>query len=477
MHRTLRRETFHTIYRGYARSAAIASIVAAGLIFLAGCGAPEPADRNASDTEAPRLIPDAAGKPNVVVILIDTLRADYLGAYGHEPETAPFLNRIAEQSALFTRAFSTSSWTAPSTASLFTGTYPLEHGITRGLRGNKLLNEKLASRGEATIQLNHIRSETVTLPEHFSANGYRTFGAASNRNVGKPMGFASGFDHFFPLYEKPAEFVFEQILQWKRVMVRAQPYFFYLHLNDVHEPYLEREPYFGHLAADDDDARRRYLSEIGYVDAYIERIYETLNMANNTVLVVLSDHGEEFSDHGRRQHGARLYREVNQIVMMIHSPHLKIPPGQIDANVSIIDVLPTLLEICEFPPAEAVQGRSLAPLLWGGEAAGTLADSLSRRTLFAHRVEIRDEGHEHWAAMFQHWKLYEPWAKPPELYDHRVDFGEQHNLFGEQTEVARMLTERLAAFKETAGDHSDTLLDLPVDRELLESLETLGYIE
>ena len=101
VHRTLRRETFHTIYRGYARSAAIASIVTAGLIFLAGCGAPEPADRNASDTEAPRLIPDAAGKPNVVVILIDTLRADYLGAYGHEPETAPFLNRIAEQSALF----------------------------------------------------------------------------------------------------------------------------------------------------------------------------------------------------------------------------------------------------------------------------------------------------------------------------------------------------------------------------------------
>ena len=181
--------------------------------------------------------------PNVVVILIDTLRPDYLGIYGHEPETAPFLSRIAARSTVFTRAFSTSSWTAPSTASLFTSVYPHRHGVHTGFLAHKQQVEALKRDGEATIEVNRIADDLTTLPEFFRDQGYATFGMASNRNIGDEEGFTRGFDRFFKAYELPAEVIYNEIESWKEEMEESRPYFLYLHLNDVHMPYLERQPY------------------------------------------------------------------------------------------------------------------------------------------------------------------------------------------------------------------------------------------
>ena len=127
-------------------------------------------------------------RQNVVVIVVDTLRADRLAAYGHEPDTTPFLSGLAERSVVFENAWSTSSWTAPATASLFTGLYPSQHGVLTGMslfRRNQVFDEWVGK----TTKLNTIPDELETLPEYFAARGYRTYGVADNVNLCEEEGF------------------------------------------------------------------------------------------------------------------------------------------------------------------------------------------------------------------------------------------------------------------------------------------------
>ena len=133
-------------------------------------------------------------RPNVVVILLDTLRPDYLGFYGYEKEMAPFLAQLANESVVFERAFSTSSWTAPSTSSLFTSLYPPQHGVVEGFLMHQLLTKAREEKAMETIALNRLPSGRPTLPELFKSMGYGTFGLATNVNIGQEMGFNRGFD-------------------------------------------------------------------------------------------------------------------------------------------------------------------------------------------------------------------------------------------------------------------------------------------
>lgn len=416
--------------------------------------------------------------PNVVVVLIDTLRPDYLGVYGHEPETAPFISRIARRSTVFTRAFSTSSWTAPSTASLFTSTYPTRHGVIVGFRAHQQreMNFRKAG-GRATVEVNRIPDDLRTLPELFQEAGYATFGLTSNRNIGDEEGFTRGFDLFYKAYRLPAEVIYDEIERWKEEMEDSRPYFLYIHLNDVHTPYLEREPYYRRLAGHASGNQRRYLSEIGYVDAHIKKIYNLLNMDRNTLLMVLSDHGEEFADHGGIGHGPHLYRELNQVLMLVHSRALGIPSQRINLNVSLIDVIPTLIELCGLQRIPQSQGTSLAPLLCDDPGREDLRGRLEARTLFAHRIGGFEPEQQHWAATFQHWKFYDPWDDRPQLFDHRVDLAEKRNVIEEHSDLASTLMEQLEVFKKTADESTAKTVAVPLDDELFETLQSLGYVE
>lgn len=421
--------------------------------------------------------PSEDARLNVVVILIDTLRPDYLGIYGHEPETAPFLSHIAERSTVFTRAFSTSSWTAPSTASLFTSVYPTQHGVLLGFQAHEEQMRAFEAARDATIEVNRIADTLTTLPEFFKDHGYATFGMASNRNIGEEEGFTRGFDRFFEAYNLPVEYIVDKLKEWKKDLRASRPYFLYVHLNDVHVPYLEREPYYRRLAVHASGDRRRYLSEIGYVDAHIKKIYKELRLDRNTLLVVLSDHGEEFNDHGRTEHRTQLYRELNQVLMLVHSPGLDIAAQRIESNVSLIDVFPTLIELCGLPSLSGMTGVSLAPLVRNGPGRDELYERLARRTLFAHRVHNVDPSRQYWAATRGYWKLYEPWNNEAELYDHRVDFAEMRNVIEQHNDVADILMEQLEAFKNTPGDASVATVEVLLDDELLETLLSLGYVE
>jgi len=423
---------------------------------------------------APRP-PASEQRPNVAVILVDTLRPGFLGLYGYEEETAPFLAQLAKSSAVFDRAMSTSSWTAPATASVFTSLYPHQHGVVQGFYAHREAMFHQEQLGVARIPLNAIADELTTLPELFKAAGYATFGVAANKNIDKELGFAQGFDRYFQENDVSGDTLYRKLRGWRCEIAREKPFFLYVHLMDPHYPYAEHSPYFERYRADaGDDEKARYLSEISETDRWIERIYKLLRLDRNTLLVVVSDHGEEFGDHGSTQHGPYLYEELQRVVLMVHGPGMGVGHRRIEANVSQVDVLPTLAEFAGVPAPSHVQGVSLWPLM-RGEQSGS-EDAWSNRVLLAHRNFSAPPYFENWAALRGPWKYIEHHGRAAELFDHRSDPAEQQNLAALQPGIAGELAAAVTAARGAPREFQGEQVQVPVDKELADQLRSLGYV-
>ena len=409
-----------------------------------------------------------ARKPNVVVILIDTLRPDHLGFYGYERETAPFLARLAKRSFVFRNAFSTTSWTAPATASLFTSLYPTQHGVTNGWFAHA--NAELET--ESKITLNRITSDVRTLPELFHDAHYATFGLAGNINIGPELGFDRGFEVFDHHHAAQANELYAELLEWEPKLREKQPYFLYLHLMDPHAPYYQHMPWFEEQPTELGHRRAAYDSEITYADYMLARAYEHFGWDTGTILVVLSDHGEEFLDHGAWQHSFRLYRELTRILLIVRPADGPAVGRTVDENVSIVDVLPTLLELVGAKPPDGREGRSLVPLL---RARDGVPPTLRSRMLFGHRV--RPVGTDQlWSTIHDEWQLIEG-PHGPELYDFRADPGEKRNRAGDRPDVVTTLHAQLEGFHARDGGHRSERGTVPIDHKTLEQLKALGYVD
>jgi arylsulfatase A-like enzyme len=427
-------------------------------------------------------------KPNVVLILIDTLRPDYLGFYGYKKETTSFLSKLARESFVFTRAFSTSSWTAPATASLFTSKYPHQHGVLEGYYANLYRILELKKTGKSTIMLNKLPTNLRTLPEIFKSLGYSTFGMSTNINVGDKIGFTRGFDLFLHNHHADAKMMHNQILKQKKDLEQSKPYFLYLHPNDVHNPYIKHMPYYQKQDDPQEDFRAGYLSEVGFVDEYLQKIYEGLNLDDNTIVMVISDHGEEFWDHGGLFHHSKLYRELTQVLMLLHTPYSKSSPHRINVNVGLIDVLPTLVELVGGEAVYGAEGLSLKPLLANDRTSKEFTNKLNQRILFTQRImdaisypdDYWNENkleHQHWAAIFQNWNMIEWGDSRKELFNHRDDFHEKYNVFSKYREVASHLLSQLEEFKKYKLEEVTERIPVNLDEKLLEDLRSLGYVE
>lgn len=418
------------------------------------------------------------GRPNVVLVLIDTARAGYMDFYGGPGVLTPFLSRIAQDSTVLTRAFSTSSWTAPSTASLFTGQYPNQHGVTEGLFVHNHRVAKLGKESGENLELNRIAEGALTLPTLFRKSGYATFGLSSNPNICVPMGFAEGFDRFrLEKNHASAGTLFSLLRGWRSEIEDWQPAFVYLHLTDPHDPYEKHEGFYVAPEDEADEPKARYQSELRYVDDQIRRVYEWLSADQNTIFVVVSDHGEEFSDHGSTGHEPQLYNELNQVIMLFHAPGRGVVRQRVERNVSLIDVLPTLAELAGIDGglSGAEAGRSLVPILLGGAPRDELQRALGERTLFAHRID--NQGGAWWSALKGHWKLIERPDHTLELYDHAVDLDEHDDVSAGHPDVVRELQEALAEYKAYRPESAHTSVTIDLDPELKESLEALGYVD
>jgi len=438
--------------------------------------------------EVERAAEPIRDRPDVVLITIDTLRPDHLGFYGCREETAPFLASLARNSAVFTRAFSTSSWTAPATASVFTGLYPSQHGVTTGFFVHRARAKKVQAEGVESISLNRIGDSVRTLPELFHDAGYRTFGLATNINIGAEIGFDRGFDHFERLHrmvprgDASAEEVHAKLSHWQPLIQRGGPNFIYLHFNDVHAPYERRDPWYDkHAARIGEPREAAYDSEISYLDRILERSFRDFGWQRNAVVMLLSDHGEEFLEHGQVGHLATLYRELLQVLLMVHGPAVGVTARRIETNVSLVDVLPTLAELAGLRLAqERIAGRSLVPLMIGKRGEQLAEEKFGRRLLFAHSTtEARDKG-ELWAVVHGDWKLIMKDAGA-ELYDTRRDPGEQRNRLSEHPQLAAELGRQLRRFAQestwSAGEGAGEKVELEIDEDTLESLRELGYVE
>ena len=407
----------------------------------------------------------ATRPPNVVVIVIDTLRADHLRTYGYEKETAPFFSALARESVLFSTAQSTSAWTAPSTASLFTSLYPFQHNVVTGF----MVAQSMAE-GDA-IELDRLPEDATTLPEMMKAAGYSTFGLTANINIGELMGFARGFDRFRNYtQDEPAEVLAKRARLWRPRMTSAAPYFLYMHFMDPHAPYREWSPWFEPPA---DPARRRmmaYDSEIAYLDSVLRDLYGFMGWERGTILIVTADHGEEFGDHNGRGHGKTLYAEMLNVPLLLHYPE-RFPARRITEPVGLIDILPTLRDLTGSAPGPREEGRSLVPLIGGAPA------DPEGRSLFAHLLRRDDGGRLLHSARRGRWKYIEGSSGERMLFDLSRDPHESTNLAEASHAVAERLRRNLHDFVRTARKLSGRPTTTVPDAETIQQLRSLGYVQ
>jgi arylsulfatase len=312
---------------------------------------------------------------SLVLIVVDTLRRDHLAAYGYGRETAPRLSRLAAEGAAL-EGVSPASWTKPATAALLTGLHPLRHQ---------------AIGGEDALP-----SEALTLAERLRGRGYRTLCASANISISPGFGFDQGCDVFLLGSQVgfgvgPGAEALNRELEPRLAALRP-PFFLYVHYVDPHTPYEPRSTWQGAplgrelrsrgaLAARElssvefaarpagmlRDAVDLYDGEIRGADEGIAQLLDRLQglgLMRNALTVVTADHGEEFEEHGRMEHGKTLYEEVVQVPLIVHAPGL-VQPGLHGGPASLLDVVPTVLDLLGLPPGEGLDGVGLAEWLRG----------------------------------------------------------------------------------------------------------------
>ncbi len=447
----------------------------------------------------------------VVFVLIDTLRPDHLELYGSPRETAPTLTRLAAGGVHFRDVVAQASWTKVSAPSLFTGLYPTSLGVLT-------LNDKLPY-------------AATTLAEVYRAAGYATYGEAAVPFTGTLSALHQGYEvlaeaPFDPDFSKTARDQVDRLLPWIEAH-REVPFFAFLHIFDPHSPYRPAAPYDrrwasvdefdAHAAASEEirghiDHRMRsrivmpwqqeidaadvdaeiwlqhrqawYDGSIRALDEELRRLWQRLHewgLAESTLVVLTSDHGEEFLEHGRSFHGQGVHAELVQVPWILHYSPLLRAGVTVTETVQLIDVLPTVLELSGLPVPEAVQGRSAVPLLaaaGGLTEAGTvsLAASIGRpwRSLPAisekpvdpspaapppHDLGALAVAHEGWRLI--HYLQNAEGVPEFQLYRRDLDPLEQHNVAAEYPEVVERLTALLDAWQ--AAAEADKLNDgMPV---------------
>jgi arylsulfatase A-like enzyme len=435
------------------------------LLAAAACGPGE--------APAPRA---SGGDPDIVLVVVDTLRPDQLPCYGAPTRAAPFLAELAERSLVFEEVWSTSTWTAPATASLFTSTDPERHGVVTGMWAY----HELLRRG-AELRINRIRRSLETLPQFLATRGYTTFGVSANPNVSAKMGFRRGFEHFQlfvynGIDNGRAEMVVDQALAWAPELRAARPFFLYLHFMDPHEPYVRNErwidpdaPPARHPVGD----RAAYASEIRYLDEQLRRLADALDLLRDAVVIVVADHGQEFEEHGGLGHGFQLHAELSRVPLIVHLPGEGAPRGRVAGRASVLDVLPTLRALLGAPPSP--QDAGLALLRDGQPVA------IPARDLFLARV-VRGPGGDEVARKRAvgrgEWKLIlsEPQGRAA-LYDLAADPGEQRDLAWARPQLVHEL--RGAIERHSAAQRGEAPEAVPFQPSAseLEALRRLGYAD
>ena len=466
------------------------SIAAYLFIILAVSGGCENKDDAA--TRAPQ-------PPNIILVSIDSLRADHLGCYGYERPTSPTIDRLAAEGVRFDNAISPSSWTLPAHAAMFTGLYNSAHAIVdTGMR---------------------LADEHLTLAEQLSAGGYATVGFFGGPHLHPTFGLAQGFAEYFncmmPLLEMGDEAevpdeshhlshvditgprTIEKLSAWLETAKLERPLFLFLHLWDVHYDYIPPSRYVEMFDSDygGDVTAENYMrngainpnmtardlehvvalydGEIRFTDDNLERMLAALGRhgrLDNTLIVITSDHGDEFFEHGWKGHQRTLFEEMVRVPLIMHWPGALESGLIVEDQVRLIDLLPTLLSLAGVRLGSEVQGRDLSPLLRG--------ETLPAQSALC---ELLVDDRDYHALRTNAWKvvLDRP-RKRAFFYDLRADPREQSPLavMSEQFRSGLGELRQLRKASITLGQRlGRAARDAQISEELETRLRSLGYID
>jgi len=424
----------------------------------------------------------AARPPNVLLYVADTLRADHLGCYGDGGGLTPRIDALARESVLFENATAASGWTRTSMATVLTGLPPRAHGANR--------------RDQA------VGADLVTLAERLRDAGWETAGFVTNPNLAPEFGFDQGFDRYAFLEQPDPRLAYvdsgglnRAAFEWLATRDASRPFFMYLHSMDPHDPYFAHtggragngdvsEPgsilymraiEYGRIPATP-AARRRllelYAGEIRHNDARFGELLDGLaarGLDANTVVVFLSDHGEEFGDHGWWRHGKTLFQEMLHVPLVIRWPGRDHAGRRVAARARHLDLVPTFLDILGRPGDPALPGRSLVPDV-EGRAAPEAAPAESWLDLDGRVVD---------SVILGDWKLVRSLARarnqpPAAVYDLASDPGETRDRSGDAG-IPLELLEALMRSPRLAGRPAAGTA-VVIDQELQDRLRAVGYL-
>ncbi len=428
-----------------------------------------------------------AANTNVIIILIDALRSDHLGSYGYELPTSPALDAFAREGVVFKNSFSQSTHTKPSTASLFTSLYPSQHNVMRGNRHDAAGN----------FFSDVLDDGFKTMAEYLSDAGYNSAGFLDQGQLHSYMGFAQGFT-YYNSYLRKAEQINNDFLRWLPAN-KHRKFFAYLHYLDVHAPYAPSREYrdmfvdgkstavipeevadwrkfkkkFDQIKdefkpEDIEQLVALYDAEIRELDDYLQEIFFRLKVEgvyDQSLIFIVSDHGDSFMEHGDIDHGTTLYDEVLRVPFIVRFPNAA-HTGVVETPVQTIDVLPTILEYAGVDTEDN--------LLMGESVLGFVDGTQPERQnpIFSERMHLLSIRKGDFKL------IYNKNLEYGELYDLSSDPGEKINLYAEASgqEHAGRLQQELFDWAESVKDIRPAADGVKLDAKTVEKLKSLGYI-
>lgn len=434
--------------------------------------------------------------PPVILIIVDTLRADHLSQYGFELDTSPALQEFVSQSTRFSHAYSYAPWTRPSMTTLFTGMHPVRHSVTRRTS---------------------LSEEAVTMAEALGSAGMETVGISLNPNVSRKTGLDQGFKVFEEMLGRKtmAYEDVKEMLRLARMWYYGGPkdsYFLFMLPMNVHGPYkvpkkrrkdlLGRRPikgfkYYGKVMKEILKLRmvtegrakvtpemiqslhEKYATAVRYTTDKVGKFFEFLKHEgyyDEAIIIVAGDHGEELFDHGGFSHGFTLYDELLHVPLIIKLPYQR--AGRVvDERVTLADVFPTVMDLTGQPIPDEVDGKSLAPLLKGEKER--LSDE-EETEVFSVAWPKRCVGQ---AAINWPWKLiklesnYESEEGRTFLFNLELDPGEIKDMSRERPEIVEELSKSLEKKIGTYDSGGKYCNNAKLDKQMEKQLRALGYMQ
>jgi choline-sulfatase len=407
-------------------------------------------------------------RPNILIITVDTLRADRVGCYGYAGGLTPNVDALAKDGVVFERGVAQVPLTWPSHAAIFTGTYPFHNGV------QDFTGQPLSDRFR-------------TLAESLKDHGYTTGAVVSSFVLDRSWGLARGFESYddafagqeflqknLGLVERRAEDSVNHAIAWLEARPN-QPFFLWLHLYDPHSPYNPPEPFRSQYA------KQPYEGEIAYADSQLGRLFAWLKQApnslyDNTLIVFLSDHGESLGEHGEREHGFFVYDSTVRVPVILKPPKSSgLAAQRVADTVETIQVGPTVLELAglQDPIQKQFQAASLVPLVIG-KPHGPVRPAYSETFYPANSFG--------WSPLrsVQTTRYHYIEAPKQELYDHQADPSENTNLVAKNanaaTNLRAQLNQLLSTYPPPARDSGANASGANASPEVLEKLRSLGYV-